>query len=243
MERAIEPRLRSGFIPLVGRQDQLKTLASALVQRRSCLVSGPRGIGKTRLIDEALALSRQPAIRVCAPARLHGLLVDLAEQLCRPPGRFGEARNATSIALKPRVEGALRSSPHCVVLDDMVEADPRMYRFLQQLYYVPGVCLVVAAKSRDSLGYLRKLLWDPRAEIPLQPLTRTEGRLVFEAACEAFRLDSPGLDEFRTKVLASARGNPGKIVTMCRMAGRPEYRAAGRIKFLPLRIDALVESI
>jgi len=39
--------------------------------------------------------------------------------------------------------------------------------------------------------------------------------------------------------LTAAHGNPGQILTMCRMASRPEYQAGRHIKFLPLRIDAL----
>jgi hypothetical protein len=101
------------------------------------------------------------------------------------------------------------------------------------------VCLIVAAKSRDSIGHLRKLLWDPREEISLKPLSRTDASTLFESACRAFRLDTLDVDEFRTKVLSAARGNPGQIVTMCEMASRPQYQAGRHILFLPLRIDSL----
>lgn len=53
------------------------------------------------------------------------------------------------------------------------------------------------------------------------------------------RLESLDLDAFRRKVLTAARGNPGQILAMCRMAGRPEYQQGRHIKFLPLRMDAL----
>lgn len=238
-ERATEQQPPDGLIPLLGRRDELRDLAAALCARRSCLVAGPRGIGKTRLIDEAVRASGQPAVRVLRPGVLHELLVQLAQQLSCPAGRFGDVRNATSMALKPAVEAALRKSPCCVVIDGIAGADPRMYRFLQQIYYLPRVCLIVAAESRDSLGHVRKLLWDPREEISLKPLSRAEASALFESACRAFRLDSLDVDDFKSKALASARGNPGQILTMCRMASRPEYRAGRHILFLPLRIDAL----
>lgn len=238
-ERAPEQRLHDGPIPLVGRREELRALTSALRARRSCLVAGPRGIGKTRLIEEALNASGQPVVRLRTPGVLHELLVELAQQLSCPAGRFGDVRRATSIALKPAVQDALRKRPRCVVLDDVADADPRMYRFLQQVYYIPRVCLVVGAKSRDSLGFLRKLLWDPREEISLKPLSRAEASALFESACHAFRLDTLNVDEFRSKVLAAAQGNPGQILTMCEMASRPEYQAGRHIMFLPLRIDAL----
>jgi hypothetical protein len=62
---------------------------------------------------------------------------------------------------------------------------------------------------------------------------------LFAAAVAAYKLDSLDLDGFRSQVLRSARGTPGQIVTMCRLAARPEYRHERHVKFLPLRMDAL----
>ena len=75
------------------------------------------------------------------------------------------AVNHLPLAVKPSVLDAIRKLPRCLVLENVADADPRMYRFLQQVYYVPGACLIVTAGSRDCLGHLRKLLWDPREEI------------------------------------------------------------------------------
>jgi predicted ATPase len=238
-ETALEQRLADGLIPLAGRREELKALTSALCARRSCLIAGHKGIGKTRLMEEALHAAQPPVVRLQGPMVLHELVVGLAQQLSCPAGRFGDLRRATSIALKPAVQEALRNHPHCIVLDDVASADSRMYRFLQQLYYIPGVCLIVTAKSRDSTGHLRKLLWDPREEISLRPLSRTDASAVFESASRAFRLDALDVEEFRSKVLSAARGNPGQIVTMCEMASRPQYQAGRHILFLPLRIDSL----
>jgi hypothetical protein len=243
-ERVLETtQLPDQFVPLLGRRDEVRTLADALRARKSCLIAGPKGIGKTRLIEESLSVSRQPSVCVERPQALHGLLVELAERLSCPAGRFGSVREATSIALKPSVLDALRRMPRCLVLEDVAGADPRMYRFLQQVHYIPAVCLIVTAAARDCLGHLRKLLWDPREEIALKPLTRPEALSLFDVASRMYRLQSFDLDAFRCKVLTAARGNPGQILTMCRMAGHPEYRRGRYIKFLPLRIDALMDFV
>jgi len=238
-DRATEEQFQSGFIPLAGRQDELRALTSALRQRRTHLVTGASGMGKTRLVEEALTASGQPSVFVRRPRVLHQLLVDLAQELSCRASRFTDVRHATSIVLKPLVLEALRVHPRYVVLEDVADADAKMYRFLQQVNYIPSVCLLVTAKSRDSLGHLRKLLWDPREEVALRPLHRAEALALFRSASSAFRLDDLDLEDFRAKVLASARGNPGQIVTMCRMATRREYQSGRHIKFLPLRMDAL----
>ena len=228
-----------GVIPMVGRRDEVRTLVHALRSRQSRLVLGVIGIGKTRLLKEALSRFHEPHLVFPAPGVLHELLVSLAEGLRCRIGRCLNLRNATSITLRGAVLEALKASPRPILVEDVEHADPRMYRFLQELYHLPGNCLIVTARSRDRLGYLRKLLWDPRDETALGPLTRAECSHLFEVAASVYKLRSLDLEEFRRKVLASARGNPGQILAMCRLAAQPEYQAGRHIKFLPLRMDVL----
>lgn len=147
------------LLPMVGRREELKNLLTALRDRHSRLILGPPGAGKTRLIQEATRLAGQPCAFLQRPTVLHALLVELAEQLNCRLQRFPALQQATSISLKPAILDSLRRAPRCVVVDRISKTDPRMYRFLQQVYYGPGACLIVTATSRDSLGFLRKLLW------------------------------------------------------------------------------------
>lgn len=221
-------------VPLVGRRGELEALVSALKSRQSRLVTGPPGIGKTRILAEALAGEHGPQVVLRAPRTLHDLLEQLAAILpCRMAGR------APSSVLKAAVLPALRAEPRAILLDDANDCDPRMYRFLQAVYHTPGSCLIATARSRGSLGQLRKLLWDPREEVCLKPLSRAEAGLLFDGAAAEYKLGALELDEFWKRTLASARGNPGQIVAMCRLAARPEYQAGRHIKFLPVRMDVL----
>lgn len=226
---AIDHRL----IPLAGRRDEVAQLVCALRARQSRLITGPPGMGKTRLLAEALHACAVPSVLVPAPRVLHELLAQLAR------GLGCGAADATSMSLKPAILGSLQRQPLAVIVEDMAGADPRMYRFLQAIYHTSGNCLVVTARARQSLGYLRRLLWDPREHIVLHPLKPAEAAGLFETAAAAYKLDTLDLDRFRKQVLRSAHGNPGQIVAMCRLAARPEYQLGRHVKFLPLRMDAL----
>ena len=234
MRQAIESRQDTVRpLPFVGRQRELRELIAALRTGKPRLTVGPAGIGKKRLVEEALQAAEQPFVRVRAAGVLHELLAGLAAALgCSLP-------RATSPALKALVLNALCRAPQCVVLEDLHDADPRMYRFLQKLYYIPGVSLIVTATSRADLGFVRKLLWNPREEILVEPLSRAEAQWLFDEAVRAFGIESLKVDDFGRKVLAAAKGNPGQILAMCRMAARPEYQRGPYIKFLPLRMDML----
>jgi hypothetical protein len=235
MHQAIESRQNTVRpLPFVGRRRELRELTAALRTGQPRLIVGPAGIGKRRLVEEALQAAKQPFVRVRAAGVLHELLAGLAAALgCSHPPK------ATSRALKGIVLNALSRAPQCVVLEELHDADPRMYRFLQRLYYIPGVSLIVTATSRAELGFVRKLLWDPREEILVELLSRAEAQLLFDEAARAFGIESLKIDDFGRKVLAAAKGNPGQILAMCRMAASPEYQRGSYIKFLPLRMDML----
>jgi len=234
-----ETSAESPPIALVGRRNEVGALSAALRSRQSRLITGPAGIGKTRVLQECLSSSRQPFLSIPKPVVLHDILVRLAERLHCTSDRFPVLRHATTVHLKPLVLNALRATPHCVILEDVERVEPRMYRFLQELYYVPNTCLIATVRSRTRMGHLRKLLWDSREELALKPLTRMESLRLFAEACRVFRLDPFDLDDFRQKVIDAARGNPGQIVGMCRLAGQSGYRSGRHIKFGPLRIDLL----
>jgi hypothetical protein len=243
MRHAIESRQNTARpLPFVGRQRELRKLAAALRTGQPRLIVGPAGMGKKRLVAEALQAAGQPFVRVRAAEVLHELLADLAAAIgCSRP-RSPSLPKATSLALKGVVLDAFSRAPQCVVLEDLHDADPRMYRFLQRLYYIPGVSLIVTATSRADLGFVRKLLWNPSEEILVEPLPRAEAQLLFDEAARAFGIESLKIDDFGRKVLAVAKGNPGQILAMCRMAARPEYQRGRYIRFLPLRMDVLSAS-
>jgi hypothetical protein len=211
-------------------------------------VLGPPGSGKTAL---SRAVVDEGVIYLRYSATLHHLLMDLARALLQSGHRsfLGLARPAgdlenwlsgqTSIHLKGLLWTALEAEPRAIILRGIDRAGFPTYRFLQRLYFAKGMAFVATARNAMCLGALGRLFWDPRATLHLEPLNHTGSTRLFDSAGEQFGLRKLDVQEFRAKVLESARGNPGQIVEMCRMASNPMYVSGGRIKFAPLRIDVL----
>ena len=97
------------------------------------------------------------------------------------------------------------------------------------------------AVSRDSLrlGELHRLFWDPRRTVQVTPLSDQEASTLFDLAADRLGLREFDLADFRPRVLDDAKGNPGQIVEMCRMARDPQYHSGQHILFAPLRIDLM----
>jgi hypothetical protein len=159
------------------------------------------------------------------------------------PGRDAEAWLAmqTSIHLKGLLWSAMETSPVPMMLDGIAGASFPAYRFLQRIYHAPGMALFAGSRDAFCLGALARLFWNPEKTLHILPLQERDAEQLFESAADHFKLRRLALDEFRDKVLESARGNPGQIIEMCRLAAQPQYHAGRYIKFAPLRIDTVTK--
>lgn len=243
-------------LTLVGLFRERQAFLSAIRQRESLLFLGPAGSGKTALVRSVLDCEMRdtPLVHVSRFDTLHDLLVKIARGLLQS-GHSGFRRavhvgssewerwlsGQTSVHLKGLLWNALEQEAAPIVLEGINRAGHPTYRFLQRLYFAPGMTVVATARDRDHLGELARLFWDPGKIRHMQPLSDAEALRLFEAAVDHFRLRGLMLDDFREKALHAAKGNPGQIVEMCRLAANPMYVTGGRrIKFAPLRIDAMM---
>ena len=240
--------------PLIGRSNELERLTGALRRREPLLIVGPGGSGKTALIRAAMdnRASSGDIVYVRFSANLHHLLVDLARCLLRTGhksfrkiARLSEETekwlsHQTSIHLKGLIWTALEAEPRIIILDGIDGASFPMYRFLQRLYFAPGMAVFAASKDLRALGALGRLFWDPRRELQLGPLHNVEAERLFNLAVDEFGLGHLNVEEFKGNVLESAHGNPGQIIEMCRLASNPMYVSGKHIKFALLRIDAVM---
>ena len=103
-----------------------------------------------------------------------------------------------------------------------------------------GAAIIAAARNYRSLDALGRLFFDPRMVLNVPALTQLESNRLFNELARQLHLAQLDIGEFKRQVLEAARGNPGEIVEMCKLAAQPQYQHGSRIKFAPLRIDALI---
>jgi len=244
----------NAVFPLLGFVAERHRLAAVFRQRESLLLTGPAGAGKTTLIEATIAdmEDSKNVVRVRYSSNLHHLLVALTRTLLAGehkslkdrarPGRDIDKWlcGQTSLHLKGLLWTSLEVQPLTIVLDGIDGGSFPMYRFLQRLYFVPGMAIIGASRDTASLGTLSRLFWDPRRILHLRPLNETDSEQLFQLAARRFAIEDLALDDFREKVLEAARGNPGEIVEMCRLAANPLYISGKHIKFAPLRIDVMM---
>ncbi|MCA9673066.1 MAG: protein kinase, partial [Myxococcales bacterium] len=195
----------------VGREDELAQLERWLAdaQQRVVLVSGAPGVGKSRLVAEALRRLRQEQMagRSAARSVIDGLPARWIEQSVGEGGP--EAVDAMALALADRLEQQARERPLLLVLDS-VDEDPlaaRLVRALAAQHDGASGDVKVVAEGRASAQQLGALLIDELELAPLgdgevAALVRSMGRERASAAAE--------------RVTRQARGNARLAVELAR---------------------------
>ena len=238
-------------LPLIGLTDEYKQVRCAIDRRKSALLLGAAGSGKTKVLRSALNSTGSPCVYLDSAPVLHDLLVEFGRRLSdagyKPLRRFVPMRDdagrffaaQTSMSLRGILWSALENEPVTIALDHIRNGSPNTYRFLQKVYYTRGVTIIAVSRTHVDLGYLARLFWDPRDMITFQPLGNRDIHELFDTVARQLKLEHLDLDDFRPRVLEAAQGNPGQVVEMCRRAADPLYQKGRHIQFAPLRIDTV----
>jgi AAA domain len=223
-------------LPLIGRDPEMATLLISAATKRPILIYGPSGLGKTRLLLELarkLSANRVDVAYIRFQPSLHTLLLELTVQL-----RLNCA-NTSSIGLRGALWKAFAAKPYVILLDDIAEATPPFYRFLQRIIREGCNTIIGAAAHAHAAGSLHHIFWNQQANVALHSLGRRDAGRLIKGAISAFLADVPMAPDFAVRVAQVARGNPGRIVEMCIRAADPAYRAQDdHIRFGALVMDS-----
>jgi len=229
------------------RGTELEQLRRRIHSRRSFLLHGPAGVGKTLLITHVLGDFPQ-ALYCPASSSSQAIFRELAGALARAGnpvavrslGRdAAKLKTKSAVAVKGIVSDALQGGGHSIILDHCAFTSQALAAAVREVAGWTSTPVVAVARSAhmEDAGFIRSMFPERSARMELKNFSPDGAVRFAHEVARRQQLAAENLSQFMERVAELSGGNPGSIVSMIEMARQPRYRSAENIKITPLYVD------
>ncbi len=235
------------------REQEIDALRKRFAARKSVLLHGPSGVGKTLLLEHVLP--DFPHLLYCAQSgSAQAVFRILAEVLAQKKDteilrRLGDCpadviRQKKALSLKGIVISVLRGTKYMVVLDHLHRPGYSFAAMVHELMISCSVPVVAVARSAhmEDAGFVAPLFPDRADKLAIRNFDAETAEGFAKLVAEAHKLHAENLCDFLTRVVEFSEGNPGAITSMIDMATKSKYRLEDHIIVSPLYIDFRLQS-
>ncbi len=229
------------YVICVEREEEMIRLQTQAKIRKSLLVFGPEGVGKSRLLrsfveDQPLALY---IAQVRSPREF---LLDLLGAMHSTARAAVVPANLTALSttsLKGIAHRALDTQPFLMVLDQLNGPSRVVTGLIKDLHHHGRTPVIFASRSRhmEDIGALQPLCADKSERIELKNWPQSVALEFAYREAEKCRLSASNLESALHMFVEWSDGNPAAILHMLSMAHLLQYRLDDQIKAHVLYLD------
>jgi hypothetical protein len=230
------------YLAAVDRTEELARLRAQAQKRKSMLVFGPEGVGKTRLL--LTFVQNQPFALYVSPIRSpRDLMMALIQDLRRLDKRElrlpSNANSLSTSSLKGIVQRALAEFPVMLVLDHLAGPSRVVTGIIKEFSDYGRRPIYIAARTphMEDIGTLQPMCADRSERLEIRNFGPAVALEFAKREAERTGLRASNLDSALHSLVEWSEGNPGSILQMLKMADLPRYRMGDQIKAHVLYLD------
>ena len=230
------------YLAAVDRTEEMARLQVQAQKRKSMLVFGPEGAGKTRLL---LAFVRSHPLALYVPQirSPRDLMLSLIQSFRGLEKRgIRLPSNVVSLStpsLKGVVQRALDEYPFLLVLDHLAGPSRVVTGIIKEFTDYGSRPIYFAARTphMEDIGTLQPLCADRSERLEIRNLASAVALEFAKREAERNELSASNLESALHSLVEWSEGNPGSILQMLKMADQPKYRLGDQIKAHVLYLD------
>lgn len=232
----------SHYLAAVDRLEELSRLQDRVQEKKSLLVFGPEGVGKTRLL-RAFAAATPLALYVGQPSSPRDLLIAVLEGMSRNPKRDlrlpSNPKSLRTTSLKGITLRALDQYPFFLVVDHLSGPSRVVTGLIKEMNYYGRTPIIFASRTphMEDIGALLPMCADRSERLEIKNFPTSIAVEFARRAAEKTDLHANNLDSVIHSLVEWCEGNPGSILEMIRMAQLPRYRMDSQVKAHVLYLD------
>ena len=229
------------YLNTVEREEELGRLRNQARIRKSLLVHGSEGVGKSRLLQTFVG-SQPLAVYIPQMRSPHEFVITLLQALHSADSKVtlpGNIADLSTSSLKGIVNRALDTRPFLMVLDHLDAPSRVVTGMIKDLHYYGRTPVIFASRSphMEDIGALRPLCANKAERLEVKNFPPQVALEFAQREAERTELWASNLETVLSSLVEWSDGNPGAILKMLKMAQLPQYRAGDQIKSHILYVD------
>ncbi len=239
---ALQREPTTQYLAAVERVEEMGRLHDQARRRKSMLIFGVEGVGKTRLL-ERFVKTQSLALYVNHTGSPRDLMLALVQSL-RSTGKRelrlpADPKTLSTSSLKGMVQRALDQIPFLLVLDHLAGPSRVVTGMIKEMNYYGRTPVFFAARTRhmEDIGTLQPMCADRSEQVELKNLPASVALEFAQREAERTGLSASNLEHALRSLVEWSEGNPGSILYMLKMAQWPRYRMDDQIKAHVLYLD------
>ncbi len=233
---------------IYGRDAELEQLRQLVFRRRSFLLHGPAGVGKTLLLKHLAG--EVPEMLYCDESSSSQLVFRrlAAELFARKDrhvlqacgtGGLNAIKDKSAVSIRGIVADALREAKCWIVLDHLKSPSQSFATSVKEVCNWTATPLIAVARSAhmEDVGFLLLMFSDRSEKYALRNFDSDTARKFAVRTAQEMHLNAANRDEAIQQIVHYSKGSPGAIIAMLHMAASPKYVTQQHVKLSPLYID------
>jgi len=227
---------------LIGREKECAAISGLISQRKSIIIFGPAGTGKTAIINKVLSgftgldrfySSESKTLKESLPNFLRCASCDKKA-----------ADGANILALKKLFYGVLaKDKPEYIIFDHIGRVEPKYYSFLVYLIDKEIPLIIIArGLGKKDIGHLRMSAFNFE-KVEISNLDKSAADILVNYFIEEFGIKITKQEEFKKQVFHFSKGNPKIIKGLCFLARDIKYQKSGSLDVKLMDLDRRISEV